>query len=155
MPQKQKRHKKNKTKKAKQRTKKTKQRTIAMRTDLVPSPKVVIAKSISIPKSPPPRFKCCICSKELARGRRLEASDPSSGDILQKYEFLETTRCKLKGPYYKHPICQDCWWGNEKIPGFAEESGRHECPGCKHNVPPIRITPPKLPPKVIDLVDSP
>lgn len=92
------------------------------------------------PKSPksPKKFRCCMCRAKVS-----------------KNETLETTRCRVKGPYYRHPICPDCWWGTDSKPGFAAEEGTHECPGCKKGVPPIRRTPPKSPPITIDISDSP
>ena len=87
--------------------------------------------------SPPKKFRCCVCSRKTT-----------------KNETLETTRCRIKGPFYRHPICKDCWWGTESKPGFAEEAADHECPGCKKGVSPIRRTPPKSPPKTIDLTED-
>ena len=72
-----------------------------------------------------------------------------------KNKTLETTRCRIKGPFYKHQICHDCWWGTKETPGFATEDGSHECPGCKTGISPTHRTPPKTPPKVIDLTGSP
>ena len=48
----------------------------------------------------PKKFKCCICNTITPEGIA-----------------LETTRCKLKGPYYRHKICPDCWWGKDDKPG--------------------------------------
>jgi hypothetical protein len=69
----------------------------------------------------PKRFQCCVCKK-----------------MSDKDHVFETTRCKIKGPYYRHKICSDCWWGTDDKPGFANEESVHECPGCKQHIEPIR-----------------
>jgi hypothetical protein len=88
------------------------------------------------PKSPQ-KFECCMCGKEA-----------------DKNAVLETTRCSVRGPFYRHKICKDCWWGTKENPGFADEDKKHECPGCRDNKTPVRMPPRK--PIEIDLTkDSP
>jgi len=84
------------------------------------------------------KIQCCMCRKNTLKNK-----------------VLETTRCRITGPFYKPPICHDCWWGTKSKPGFAEVSGSHICPGCKKGLSPVRIPPPKSPPKIIDLTGSP
>lgn len=79
--------------------------------------------------------KCCICEKKTDKNG------------------LETTRCRVTGNYYRHKICQECWWNPEK--GFALESANHKCHGCEKGWSPKKKSP-KSPKPTIDLTgDSP
>lgn len=83
----------------------------------------------------PKRFRCCICK-----------------NIVGKNKVFETTRCNVKGPYYRHKICSNCWWGTPGKPGFAHEYSKHECPGCKDNISPVKR--PSKKPTFIDLTEE-
>lgn len=61
---------------------------------------------------------CCICEK-----------------MVDVNNTLIPAKCFKANMGKAHRICQDCWWGTEKHPGFAQEGPGHNCPGCEKGLP--------------------
>ena len=62
-------------------------------------------------------INCCICIK-----------------VITQQSILTPSKCKMKNGDRSHRMCEDCWWNV-----FALENTNHQCPGCKHNYPLIRV----------------
>jgi hypothetical protein len=64
------------------------------------------------------KVTCCICEK-----------------MVELNNALIPAKCFKVNIGKAHRICQDCWWGTEKHPGFAQEGPSHNCPGCEKGLP--------------------
>ena len=65
---------------------------------------------------------CCMCDKSV-----------SNKDSLVPLACLRQHGSKA------HRICQPCWWDPET--GFALETSKHDCPGCKRGLPLTTVKP--------------
>jgi len=77
---------------------------------------------------------CCMCDRKVKK----------EGTLIPR-------KCLSKhGEKAAHRICQACWFN--PVSGFALESGKHECPGCRKKLSLTKY--PYVKPVMIDLVSE-
>ena len=81
------------------------------------------------------KVNCCMCGKEIKIS-----------------EGLVPSVCLKKYGSRAHRICTSCWFDGDDA--FAKEDRKHDCPGCKKDLPLTKVPEKPKTQEIIDLTEE-